>query len=63
MPASPFFAPNPLSIKHLRNRYWRFTGGWAIERLRFLLYPTGLTAAHEEEIRKDDAGVVWLGKK
>jgi len=34
-----------------------------MERLRLLLYPTGLTAAHEEEIRKDDAGVIWLGKK
>lgn len=34
-----------------------------IERLRLLLYPTGLTAAHEDEIRKDDAGVVWLDKK
>ncbi len=35
----------------------------AIEKLRFLLYPTHLLPEHEEEIRKDDGGVVWLGKE
>jgi len=33
-----------------------------IEKLRFLLYPTHLLPEHEVEIRKDDEGVVWLGK-
>lgn len=33
-----------------------------IERLRFLLYPGGLAASDTEQIRHDDAGVVWLGK-
>jgi hypothetical protein len=27
-----------------------------------LLYPTHLLPEHQAEIRKDDAGVVWLGK-
>jgi hypothetical protein len=31
--------------------------------LRFLLYPDGLTPSHVAAIRRDDAGVVWLGKK
>lgn len=31
-----------------------------IDQLRFLLYPTGLTAPDEASIRSDDAGVVWL---
>ena len=31
-----------------------------IDRLRFLLYPTGLTEADQSSIRKDDEGVVWL---
>lgn len=34
-----------------------------ISRLRFLLYPDGLLPGHEEQIRSDDAGVIWLGKK
>lgn len=33
-----------------------------IEKLRFLLYPSGLLPEHAEEIRRDDAGVVSLGK-
>ncbi len=33
-----------------------------IERLRVLLYPSRLTPADAEQIRRDDAGVVWLGK-
>jgi len=31
------------------------------KQLRFLLYPKGLSGPDEAEIRKDDAGVVWLG--
>ena len=33
-----------------------------ISALRFLLYPSGLTAADEAGIRKDDVGVIWLGR-
>lgn len=33
-----------------------------ITRLRFLLYPDRLLPEHVEAIRKDDAGVIWLGK-
>jgi DNA repair photolyase len=32
------------------------------DKLRFLLYPTRLQAEHLEQIRRDDAGVVWLWK-
>ena len=31
-----------------------------IDRLRFLLYPTGLTETDLARIRTDDQGVVWL---
>ncbi len=34
-----------------------------IKRLRLVLYPTGLTPACKEEIREDDAGILWLNKK
>ena len=33
-----------------------------ISKLRFLLYPSGLTSEDKAQIRKDDAGVIWLGK-
>ena len=33
-----------------------------IAKLRFLLYPGRLLPEHVEQIRKDDAGVIWLGK-
>jgi hypothetical protein len=33
-----------------------------IEKLRILLYPSRLLPEHIEQIRKDDAGVIWLGK-
>lgn len=33
-----------------------------IGRLRFLLYSSGLTPEDAARIRRDDAGVVWLGK-
>ena len=32
-----------------------------VNRLRFLLYPSRLTEEHVAQIKKDDAGVVWLG--
>ncbi len=34
----------------------------AIEKLRFLLYPAHLRPEHEAGIRRDDSGIVWLGK-
>ena len=34
-----------------------------IKKLKFLLYPKGLEKHDLEEIKQDDAGVVWLGKK
>jgi hypothetical protein len=33
-----------------------------IAKLRFLLYPSRLLPEHVEAIKKDDAGVIWLGK-
>jgi DNA repair photolyase len=33
-----------------------------VSRLRFLLYPSRLLPEHVEAIKKDDAGVIWLGK-
>ncbi len=35
---------------------------WDIDKLRILLYPSRVREAHREQIRRDDAGVVWLGK-
>jgi DNA repair photolyase len=34
-----------------------------IAKLRFLLYPSRLLPEHVEAIKKDDAGVIWLGKQ
>jgi DNA repair photolyase len=34
-----------------------------ISKLRFLLYPWGLRPEDKATIQRDDAGVVWLGKK
>ena len=34
-----------------------------IDKLRFLLYSSGLTEQDEAIIRKDDEGVIWLGTK
>jgi DNA repair photolyase len=34
-----------------------------IDKLRFLLYPSGLLPDHVARIRQDDAGVIWLGSK
>jgi DNA repair photolyase len=33
-----------------------------IERLRFLLYPSRLLPEHVSQIKRDDAGVIWLEK-
>lgn len=33
-----------------------------IDKLRFLLYPSGLTEQDKAIIRKDDEGVIWLGE-
>ena len=33
-----------------------------ISKLRFLLYPSRLLPEHVEAIKKDDTGVIWLGK-
>ena len=33
-----------------------------ISKLRFLLYPSRLLPEHIDAIKKDDAGVIWLGK-
>ena len=34
-----------------------------INKLRFLLYPSRLLSEHIEQIKQDDAGVIWLGKE
>jgi len=36
---------------------------WDIDKLRFLLYPTGMKPEDVAAIRADDAGVIWLGKE
>lgn len=33
-----------------------------IQRLRFLLYPSGLTVQDRDRIEKHDAGLTWLSK-
>jgi DNA repair photolyase len=33
-----------------------------IAKLRFLLYPSRLLPEHVETVKKDDAGVIWLGE-
>ena len=33
-----------------------------IAKLRFLLYPSRLLPKDVEQIKEDDAGVIWLGK-
>lgn len=47
-------------IKHVQYSVRRFHD---IGKLRFLLYPSGLTPDDLAKIRRDDAGIVWLGKK
>ena len=36
---------------------------WDIDKLRFLLYPTGLKPEDLAAIRADDAGIIWLGNE
>ena len=36
---------------------------WDIEKLRYLLYPSGMNHDDVAAIRSDDAGVIWLGKE
>jgi len=33
-----------------------------IQKLRFLLYPSGLLPEHKAQIQQEGQGVVWLGK-
>jgi hypothetical protein len=35
----------------------------ALDKLRFLLYPSNLTEADAAELRRQGDGIVWLGKK
>ncbi|MCX5645303.1 MAG: DNA photolyase [Phycisphaerae bacterium] len=45
-------------IKHLQSSMRRFSD---INKLRFLLYSSGLTPEDLAQVREDDAGVIWLG--
>lgn len=47
-------------IRHIQHSVRRFHD---LSKLRFLLYPDGLTPSDVAAIRRDDAGVVWLSKK
>ena len=47
-------------IQHVQCSVRRFHD---ISKLRFLLYPDGLTSEDLTRVGEDDAGVVWLGKK
>ena len=49
-------------VKPLRHLQRNVSAYYEIERLRFLLYPSRLIQEKLDEIRCDDAGVVWLGK-
>ena len=44
-------------IKNIQNSVRQHS---SISKLKFLLYPKGLTADHRKQIEKDDAGIVWL---
>jgi hypothetical protein len=46
-------------IRHLQGGVRRFHD---LNKLRFLLYPSGLTPEDLAKVRQDDAGIVWLGK-
>jgi DNA repair photolyase len=46
-------------IQHLQGSVQRFHD---LNKLRFLLYPSGLTPEDLAQVRQDDAGIVWLGK-
>jgi DNA repair photolyase len=47
-------------IQHLQGSVRRF---YDTSKLRFLLYPSGLTSEDLATVRQDDAGIVWLGKQ
>jgi len=44
-------------IKNLQKSIRKYSD---IKKLKFLLYPSGLTKQHIELIKKDDEGVIWL---
>jgi DNA repair photolyase len=46
-------------IQHVQGSVRRFHD---VSKLRFLLYPDGLTAEDLTRVKQDNAGVVWLGK-
>jgi hypothetical protein len=70
------FRPESLAVNRIRRRknWSRYAGGLIealqesmrrhidIDKLRFLLYPSGLREQDLARIRNDDEGVVWLGK-
>jgi DNA repair photolyase len=47
-------------IQHFQSSVRRF---YDTSKLRFLLYPSGLTPEDLAAVRQDDAGIVWLGKE
>lgn len=47
-------------IQHLQDSVRRL---YDTSKLRFLLYPSGLTPEDSAQVRRDDAGIVWLDKK
>jgi DNA repair photolyase len=47
-------------IQHVQCSVRRFHD---INKLRFLLYPNGLTSEDLARVTEDDAGVIWLGKR
>jgi DNA repair photolyase len=47
-------------IQHLQESVRRF---YDTNKLRFLLYPSGLTPGDLATVRQDGAGIIWLGKK
>ena len=50
-------------VRLIANIQRRVRAHYDIDRLRFLLYPSRLTPSDEAQIRRDDAGLVWLGKE
>lgn len=50
------------TIELIRNAQRSVRRHYETSRLRILLYPSQLTCSDVEQIRTDDAGVVWLGK-
>jgi len=44
-------------IKNLQKSIRKYSN---IKKMKFLLYPKSLTKQHIKEIKKDDAGIVWL---